>query len=143
MKHLLLPVFLFISIGCLQGQDNSRLTGNLQTNGNFFIKDSAIGASGTPQYDNLKFGAESWLNLNYSNWGFDMGLRFDLFSNSNLLNPNGLPTATTYGWGPLSPDISWWITKVAGSGSAKDYAVGVFNNTNQRLYISLSAYARD
>ncbi len=89
MKHLLLPVFLFISIGCLQGQDNSRLTGNLQTNGNFFIKDSAIGASGTPQYDNLKFGAESWLNLNYSNWGFDMGLRFDLFSNSNLLNPNG------------------------------------------------------
>ncbi len=61
----------------------------------------------------------------------------------NLLNPNGLPTATTYGWGPLSPDISWWVTKVAGSGSAKDFAVGVFNNTNQRLHISLSAYARD
>ncbi len=59
------------------------------TNGNFFITDEKIGATGTPQYDYQKFGAESWMNLNYSNWGFDLGLRFDLFNNSNLLNPTG------------------------------------------------------
>ncbi|MDX2134111.1 MAG: DUF6029 family protein [Saprospiraceae bacterium] len=70
-----------------QSNDNARITGNLQTNANFFIRDSAIGAANTPQYDNQKFGAESWLNLNYSNWGFDVGVRFDLFNNSNLLNP--------------------------------------------------------
>jgi Family of unknown function (DUF6029) len=72
-----------------EAQNNARITGNLQSNGNFFIRDPRIGASGTPQYDNQKFGAENWLNLQYSNWGFDIGARFDLFNNSNLLNPNG------------------------------------------------------
>lgn len=91
MRHLLsLAALLLLSSAALQGQDNgARLTGNLQSNGNFFISDPKIGATGTPQYDNQKFGAESWLSLNYANWGFDMGLRFDLFNNSNLLNPTG------------------------------------------------------
>lgn len=89
MKHLFtFLIFLGIS-SLLSGQNAARITGNLQSNGNFFITDTKIGATGTPQYDYQKFGAESWLNLNYSNWGFDMGLRFDMFNNSNLLNPNG------------------------------------------------------
>lgn len=75
--------------GLLAQNAAPRLTGNLQSNGNFFIADPAIGATGTPQYDHQKFGAESWLNLQYSNWGFDVGVRFDLFNNSNLLNPTG------------------------------------------------------
>jgi len=89
MKQFLLFI---LCTGILTGayaQNTSRISGNLQTNGNFFIRDSAIGASGTPQYDNQKFGAESWLTLNYSNWGFDVGVRFDVFNNSNLLNPSG------------------------------------------------------
>ena len=71
----------------LRAQRAPRITGNLQSNANFFIRDPKIGASNTPQYDYLKFGAENWLNLNYSNWGFDIGVRFDMFNNSNLLNP--------------------------------------------------------
>jgi hypothetical protein len=101
MNQNLLPTFFSLCLlavaGLAYGQNpaqdaprnNARITGNLQSNGNFFITDEAIGATGTPQYDYQKFGAESWLNLNYSNWGFDLGLRFDLFNNSNLLNPNG------------------------------------------------------
>ncbi len=75
--------------GCLsaQNQDNGRLSGNLETNANFFIRDSLIGAANIPQYDRQLYGAEGWLNLNYSNWGFDVGIRFDFFNNSNLLNP--------------------------------------------------------
>ncbi|MBV6439336.1 MAG: hypothetical protein DYG98_17650 [Haliscomenobacteraceae bacterium CHB4] len=89
MKHLFTLTF-FIAFGFgLNAQNTARITGNLQTNGNFFIRDSAIGAANLPQYDNQKFGAESWLALNYSNWGFDIGVRFDLFNNSNLLNPTG------------------------------------------------------
>jgi len=89
MKHLV-PIAIFtIFASGLSAQNNARITGNLQTNGNFFIKDAAIGAVGLPQYDFQKFGAESWLALNYSNWGFDVGVRFDLFNNSNLLNPTG------------------------------------------------------
>ncbi|MBK7938641.1 MAG: hypothetical protein IPJ82_16840 [Lewinellaceae bacterium] len=90
MKHLLpIAIFTVLMSGLNAQNNNARITGNLQSNGNFFIKDSAIGAINTPQYNFRKFGAESWLTLNYSNWGFDVGVRFDLFNNSNLLNPNG------------------------------------------------------
>jgi hypothetical protein len=70
-------------------QDGGRISGNLEAAANFFIRDSLIGAANTPQYDRQLYGADAWLNLNYSNWGFDFGLRFDLFNNSNLLNPTG------------------------------------------------------
>ncbi len=89
MKHLYTILLCSIVLSGAQAQNTARISGNLQTNGNFFIRDPAIGASGTPQYDYQKFGAESWLNLNYSNWGFDVGVRFDVFNNSNLLNPIG------------------------------------------------------
>lgn len=64
-----------------------QLSGNLELNANFFFRDSLIGAANIPQYDRQLYGADSWLNLAYSNWGFNFGLRFDFFHNSNLLNP--------------------------------------------------------
>jgi hypothetical protein len=65
------------------------LTGNLQTRTNFYQRDTLIGASNTPQYDNQLSGSDAWLDLNYSNWGTNFKLRFDLFNNSNLRNPQG------------------------------------------------------
>jgi hypothetical protein len=59
----------------------------LTTQAGLFIRDSTIGASGTPQYDHQLFGSETWLDTRYSNWGFEFGLRFDLYNNSNLINP--------------------------------------------------------
>ena len=89
MKKLLFLALFAQLTGLIQAQDqNSHITGGLQSNANFFISDDKRVGSGIPQYDYQKFGAESWLNLNYSNWGFDMGLRFDMFNNSNLLNPS-------------------------------------------------------
>ena len=85
-------------------EDNQgRFGGSLQSNANFFQRDPKIGASGTPQYDNQLFGAETWLNLNYSKSGYDMGLRFDLFNNSNLLNPTGSYTGQGIG--------NWYLHK--------------------------------
>lgn len=104
MKHLYFSFALFaLVLTSGQAQNAGRITGSLQSNGNFFITDEKIGATGTPQYDNQKFGAESWLALNYSNWGFDLGLRFDMFNNSNLLNPTGSFTAEGIG--------RWYIHK--------------------------------
>ncbi len=76
---------------CFSGfaQNNSHITGSLQANGNFFFaSDSVLGTAGIPQYDHQKFGAETWLSLNYSHNGLDAGMRFDMFNNSNLFNPN-------------------------------------------------------
>ncbi|MFN0213064.1 MAG: DUF6029 family protein [Saprospiraceae bacterium] len=80
----------FLALACSGiAQNNSHITGSLQANGNFFFAaDSVLGTVGIPQYDNQKFGAESWLSLNYSHNGLDVGMRFDMFNNSNLLNPN-------------------------------------------------------
>lgn len=69
-------------------QDKGSFTGGFQTSANFFLRDSLIGAANIPQYDNELFGAQSWLDLGYNIQGFDFGLRFDMFNNSNLLNPN-------------------------------------------------------
>jgi len=89
MKRFVL--FLSFSAVCFSSnaQIGSHITGSLQANGNFFFAaDSVLGTAGIPQYDNQKFGAETWLSLNYSHDGLDAGLRFDMFNNSNLLNPN-------------------------------------------------------
>lgn len=107
MKKLFaLTLSCFLLQGLYAQNDHSRITGAFQGNGNFFISDDKIVDPGIPQYDYQKFGAESWLNLNYSNWGFNMGLRFDLFNNSNLLNPTGSYTAQGIG--------RWYINKQVG-----------------------------
>lgn len=113
MRKKLLPFTFFLTVAILQqvsaqegGTQNGnegRLTGNLMLNGNFFMRDSTIGAANTPQYDRQLFGADSWLNLNYQNWGFDMGIRFDMFNNSNLINPTGSYTDMGIG--------RWYVSK--------------------------------
>ncbi len=102
-KTLYLLLFCILSSGVLMAQKGAKITGNLQSNGNFFFRDSLIGAFNTPQYDHQLFGADTWLNLNYSNWGFDIGVRFDMFNNSNILTPLGSYTDEGIG--------RWYVTK--------------------------------
>lgn len=82
---------LFFSMN-LKGQDTGIFTGGLESNANFFLRDSLIGADNIPQYDHLLFGAEAWLNMNYQIGTWNMGVRFDGFQNSNLRDPNGAYT---------------------------------------------------
>ncbi len=88
-QYVLTVVACSLVYGVSAQDQGGLLSGNFQANANFFQRDSAIGAFGTPQYDRELYGAEAWLNLNYSRWGFDTGIRFDLFNQSNLLNPQG------------------------------------------------------
>lgn len=88
IRHTLNLLFCFFIFLCsANGQSEGRISGDLQTNANFFFRDSLIGAAGIPQYDRQLYGAEAWLTLNYNIEGFDAGIRFDFFNNSNLLNP--------------------------------------------------------
>jgi len=105
MKQLpLIFLIIFISSLSLVAQnEKGTLSGSFQANANFFIRDSTIGATNTPQYDHQLYGADAWLNLNYNYSGFDVGLRFDLFNNSNLLNPQSSYTAEGIG--------RWFIKK--------------------------------
>jgi hypothetical protein len=68
-------------------QDKGVLSGNFQSNFSVFVLDSSIGAFESPQYFSDISSAEAWLFLNYKIKGFDIAARYDLFNNSNLLNP--------------------------------------------------------
>ncbi|MEZ5014791.1 MAG: DUF6029 family protein, partial [Chitinophagales bacterium] len=67
----------------------SSISGDLQLNTEFYQRDTVIGASGTPHYDNLLSGVDAWLTTYYRNeqYGIDAGVRFDMFNNSNLHDP--------------------------------------------------------
>ncbi len=72
----------------LIGQNRGSWSGNFETNMNLFLKDSLIGPFNVPQYDNQLIGGEAWLNLTYSLDDLIVGVRFDMYNNSNLRNPN-------------------------------------------------------
>lgn len=78
-----------------QGQ----LSGDFESNVEFYQRDSLIGAYGTPHYDNLLTGVNGWLNVYYQNQdqGFEAGIRLDVFNNSNLHNPGTPYTAQGIG----------------------------------------------
>lgn len=103
---LFLFLFFFYVSGVSQNKNQGSFSGSLEANGNFFLEDSTIQAFGTPQYDHQLFGAETWLNLKYSNFGFDIGVRFDLFNNSNLLNPQDSYTEQGIGWWNVNKKVN-------------------------------------
>ena len=101
--RLIFVIIFFGGISLFAQNEKGTLSGSFQANANFFIKDSTINATSTPQYERQLYGADAWLNLNYNYSGFDVGLRFDLFNNSNLLNPQSSYTAEGIG--------RWYIKK--------------------------------
>ncbi len=87
----LLVILLCFATNTMEAQNEGNkfgtLTGDFETQNSFFIRDSVIGAANTPQYDRQKFGTNNWLTLNYNFMGFDVGIRFDAYYNSNLVDP--------------------------------------------------------
>ena len=102
MRLFPICIFLFL-VQVLDAQsvantpEASPISGSLQANGNFYIRDSAIGAANIPQYDRQLVGADAWLTLNYNKSGYDIGVRFDVFQNSQLLNPRESYSASGIG----------------------------------------------
>ncbi len=103
--RFLFSLFVIILFGATGLFAQGQLSGRLESSGNFFQRDSLIGAANTPQYDHQLYGAEAWLNLNYSIKGFDFRTRFDLFNNSNLLNPQDSYTAQGIGYWYVGKEI--------------------------------------
>lgn len=85
-RAFFLGVLCFLTIRGL-AQENLSISGSLESNVNFYLRDTLRGATNIPQYDRQLVGTDTWLNLRANAYGFDLGLRFDLFINSALLNP--------------------------------------------------------
>jgi hypothetical protein len=105
MKKLLILTFLIFTLTQTYAQDQGVFSGNFQSNFSVFHLDSAIGAFESPQYLSDKSSAEAWLFLNYQLKGFNISARYDLFNNSNLLNPTGSYTGQGLGFWQLKKKI--------------------------------------
>lgn len=80
---------LYFSMLCisLSAQEGVSLSGSIESNANFYMKDEQIGAANTPQYEHQQIGLDTWLSLRAQIAGFDLGIRYDIFANSSLPNP--------------------------------------------------------
>ncbi len=110
IKHLLTSLILFTSL-VVQAQsdepkkeDKGELSGNFQTTNQFYFRDSTIGAN-TTQYKNELSSADAWLFLNYKYKGYNFNLRYDLFNNSPLQNPQEAFTESGLGFWNISKNI--------------------------------------
>ena len=84
--RLVLPLFFLSFLARLSAQEqNVSISGNLESNTNFYMRDPNIGAANTPQYEHQQIGNDSWLNLRAQIYGFELGIRYDYFLNSALL----------------------------------------------------------
>ena len=81
-------IFSTFSLVLLAQEQNISVSGNLESNTNFYMRDPNIGAANTPQYEHQQIGNDSWLNLRAQVYGFELGIRYDYFLNSALLNPS-------------------------------------------------------
>ncbi len=104
-------VFLGLAIICfnpfIYGQDQGVFSGNFQSNFSVFLEDSLIGATeaASPQYGRQISSSEAWLFLNYDIKGFHFAARYDLFNNSNLLNPSESFTGQGIGFWQIKKNI--------------------------------------
>lgn len=86
-RYLISLIFMGFSL-LVMAQDNTiSVSGSLESNVNFYMRDPKIGAAGPPQYEHQQVGTDTWLTLRAQVSGFDVGIRYDLFANSALLNP--------------------------------------------------------
>jgi hypothetical protein len=86
-KKQIFYIFSFFLFGIMNNAF-AQISGELQSNVNFYMCDSNIGAYNNELYDNFQSGNESWLALRYSGpKDFNANVRIDGFQNSNLLNP--------------------------------------------------------
>jgi hypothetical protein len=113
MKRILLTlIVLIIAAGAFAQNDDDKpkdddkgeFSGNFQTNNQFYVKDSRIGAT-TTQYLHQLSSTDAWLNMNYKFKGFNFMVRYDLFNNSPLFNPQEAYSNQGIGFWQVSKDV--------------------------------------
>lgn len=85
-------------------EDRGEFSGNFQTTSQFYMRDDRIGAN-TTQYLRELSSTDAWMFLNYKIKGFNFALRYDLFNNSPLLNPQQAYSDQGIGFWQISKDV--------------------------------------
>ncbi len=107
MKKIAMLVLIAGASLSLKAQEKGVFSGNFQGSFNIFDIDTNIGVNEktSPQYGTEKSSSEGFLYMNYAIYGYTIAARFDLFNNSNLLNPSGSYSGQGLGFWQISKDI--------------------------------------
>ncbi|MEI6508624.1 MAG: DUF6029 family protein [Bacteroidota bacterium] len=84
--------------------DKGEFSGSFQTNNQFYMRDDKIGAT-TTQYIHQLSSTDAWLNLYYKINGFNFMMRYDMFNNSPLFNPQEAYSNQGIGFWQISKDV--------------------------------------
>ncbi len=104
-KTVVLVVALFILIVAkAQEKDKGVFSGNFQSITQLYDRDLKIDAN-TEVYQKYKSSTDAWLMLNYGIKGYNFSLRYDLYNNSPLLNPQTVYSKQGVGFWQASKDI--------------------------------------
>jgi len=85
-------------------KDYGEFSGNFQNSNQFYVNDPKIGTN-TTQYKRELSSTDAWLFLSYKLKGFKFNLRYDLFNNTPLFDPNEAFTKSGIGMWNVSKDI--------------------------------------
>lgn len=85
-------------------QDKGEFSGNFQTSNQAYMRDDRIGAN-TTQYKHELSSTDAWLFLNYKIKGFNFMMRYDLFNNSPLFNPQQAYSNQGIGFWQINKDV--------------------------------------
>ncbi|MES2381395.1 MAG: DUF6029 family protein [Bacteroidota bacterium] len=109
-KYLLTTISLLFCISLSFAQetddkkDKGEFSGNFQNTNQFYVRDSTIGAT-TTQYQRQLSSSDAWLFLSYKYKGFKFNVRYDVFNNSPLFDPQQAFTQSGIGMWNISKDI--------------------------------------
>ena len=133
-RFLTLAIITTALLSSATAQDQGVFSGNLQSNFNVFLKDSLIGAveGASPQYGKQISSSESWLFLNYDIKGWHFAARYDLFNNSNLLNPADAYSGQGLGFWQIKKEVGY-LEITAGSFYDQFGSGAVFRAFENRL----------
>lgn len=116
MKRIIILISASVAMQSIGAQNNDKgtLSGNFRSIAQGYDRDDRIGAS-TEVYKKQKSSADAWLFLNYSIKDYSFSLRYDLFNNSPLMNPQGVYNKQGIGF--------WQVSKTFG---ALNFTAGYF-----------------
>ena len=106
MTRFTLTVLSFVTAaaGFAQNNDKGTFSGNFMSNAQFYDRDKEIGAT-TEVYNKYKSSADAFLYMNYGFKDYSFSLRYDVFNNSPLLNPQSVYNKQGIGFWQASRDI--------------------------------------
>ncbi|HEY1046612.1 MAG TPA: DUF6029 family protein, partial [Bacteroidia bacterium] len=106
MKNSIVLAFSCLAAFMASAQNNEKgvFSGNFMSNTQAYDRDAKIGAT-TEVYNKYKSSTDAWLFLNYNIKGYSFSLRYDMFNNSPLLNPQTVYNKQGVGFWQASKDI--------------------------------------